>query len=92
MQIFLQMLTGKTIRLVVESSDTIATMKIKVQEKEGVHPEQQRIVCSGKLLDDERTLGDYHIPTGSTLHLVVRTMGRFCPHHHVQIHHHLDFD
>lgn len=74
-QLFVKSINGKTRTVTVNSTDTILTIKEKIRDKEGVAPEEQRLIYAGKNLDDSKTAADYNLTAESTLHLVLRVRG-----------------
>ncbi len=74
-QISIKTLTGKTVYLNVKSCDQIDVIRIKLQDKEGIPPDDQRLIYCGKQLEDGRTLADYNIQTNSTIHMILKLRG-----------------
>ena len=75
MQIFVKTLTGQTITLAAESSDSIDRIKSTLEDRHGIPKDGQRLIYGGKELKDDNTLLDYNIPSNSTIHLVMRLLG-----------------
>ena len=79
MQLFVKTLTGKTVSIEVEEGESIEDVKAKIAEKEGIPPEQQRLIFGGQQLQDAKTLDDYDVGDDATLHLVLRLRGGASP-------------
>jgi len=77
MLIKVKTLTGKEIEIDIEPTDKVERIKERVEEKEGIPPPQQRLIFSGKQMNDERTAADYKVQGGSVLHLVLALRGGF---------------
>jgi len=78
MMIKVKTLTGKEVEVDIEPSDTVARIKERVEEKEGIPPAQQRLIFAGKQMADEKQARDYNMEGGSVLHLVLALRGGCC--------------
>ena len=81
MQLFVKTMTGKTVSIEVEADESIEDVKAKIQEKEGIPPEQQRLIFGGQQVDDSKTLGDYGVGDDDTFHLVLRLVSQIVKSH-----------
>jgi ubiquitin len=79
MQIFVKTLNGKTITIEVDPQDSVISLKKKIQDREIIPPDRQRLIYGGRQLADNKNLSDYDIREESTLHLLYRAGGGNCP-------------
>ena len=74
-QLFVKSINGKTRTVVVNQTDTIRQIKEQIRDKEGINPDEQRLIYAGKNLADDKTVADYNLSADATLHLVLRVRG-----------------